>query len=875
MTQFPAEIAPKRLAEYRPPPYTVTDVALRISLLERHAEVTARLDVARTGAGGADAELWLDGEELELISVSVGGRRLQPGAYRLESHGLGIPGIGEGAVVETHVRIYPDSNTRLEGLYRSGGNYFTQCEAEGFRRITYFIDRPDVLARYSTTIESDATAFPVLLANGNPVARGRCGTERHWVRWDDPYPKPSYLFAMVAGDLARVEDAFVTGSGRRVSLHAYVMPGQEGRLGPALTALKKAMQWDETNYGREYDLDLFMLVAVPDFNMGAMENKGLNIFNAQYVLADPESATDRDLENIEAVVAHEYFHNWTGNRVTCRDWFQLCLKEGLTVFREQQFVADQGAPAVARLREVKTLRALQFPEDEGPMAHPVRPSTYLEINNFYTPTVYEKGAELIRMLHTLIGAEAFRAGMDLYFQRYDGKAVTVEDLLAVMAEASRRDLGQFQRWYEQAGTPRVRITRDDEEEGRLRLTAEQSIPAAAGQAQGMPLLIPVRLGLIGPDGEVIVPRPQGGGRIEGEEMIWELTQPRQTLVLHGVPRGAVVSVFRRFSAPVRVETDLERSEWIHLLRHDSDDFNRLEAAQTILMELVWAAAEGAMPDETALQALGALLDDSDLQPAVIAEALSLPAFDFLAASVQALDPIALARARLALCAVLGEGLRDRLRRRYDELAGVDEPGARALRGLALAMLAEFDPDGICALAEAQFDRARHMTEILSALELLVAHDPVRAERALTTFYERWKSDDLAVDKWFRVQALAWRDDPVGRVEALLTHRAFDLRRPNRVRSLLGAFAGGNPLGFHASDGSGYRLLAEQIDALMKINPQMAARLTTLLAPWRRMAEPWRGAMREQLEKLARCAPPKDVYEVLSRSLASPSGDAGR
>jgi aminopeptidase N len=678
---------------------------------------------------------------------------------------------------------------------------------------------------------------------------------------------------MVAGDLARVEDAFVTGSGRRVSLHAYVMPGQEDRLGPALTALKKAMQWDEANYGREYDLDLFMLVAVPDFNMGAMENKGLNIFNAQYVLADPESATDRDLENIEAVVAHEYFHNWTGNRVTCRDWFQLCLKEGLTVFREQQFVADQGAPAVARLREVKTLRALQFPEDEGPMAHPVRPSTYLEINNFYTPTVYEKGAELIRMLHTLIGAEAFRAGMDLYFQRYDGKAVTVEDLLAVMAEASRRDLGQFQRWYEQAGTPRVRITRD-EEDGRLRLTAEQSIPAAAGQAQGLPLLIPVRLGLIGPDGEVIVPRPQGGGRIEGDEMIWELTQPRQTLVLHGVPRGAVVSVFRRFSAPVRVETDLERSEWIHLLRHDSDDFNRLEAAQTILMELVWAAAEGAMPDETALQALGALLDESDLQPAVIAEALSLPAFDFLAASVQALDPIALARARLALCAVLGERLRDRLRRRYDELAGVDEPGARALRRLALAMLAESDPDGTCTLAEAQFDQARHMTEILSALELLVAHDPVRAERALKTFYERWKGDDLAVDKWFRVQALAWRDDPVERVEALLTHRAFELRRPNRVRSLLGAFAGGNPFGFHASDGSGYRLLAEQIEALMKINPQMAARLTTLLAPWRRMAEPWRSAMREQLEKLAHCAPPKDVYEVLSRSLASPSADAG-
>ncbi|ALL14031.1 aminopeptidase N [Caulobacter henricii] len=853
-----------RLVDYRPFPFEIEETHLHFRLDPSATRVVTTLKIRRTGEAGAP--LVLNGERLKLISVSMDGHALDSSAYRQDAEFLTLEAVPDAFVLTTEVEIDPAANKALMGLYMSGGRFCTQCEAEGFRTITYFPDRPDVLSRYTVRIEADQ-AFQHLLSNGNLIDSGALGGGRHYAVWNDPFPKPAYLFALVAGELDVLEDSFVTMSGRTVALKVFVDPGQAPRGAYALDALKRSMAWDEQAFGREYDLDLFMIVAVRDFNFGAMENKGLNIFNSSLLLADPETATDLDFERIEAVVAHEYFHNWTGNRITCRDWFQLCLKEGFTVFRDQSFSADQRGAAVQRIKDVKALRARQFAEDAGPLAHPVRPSSYLKIDNFYTATIYEKGAEIIRMLKTLLGDDAFRAGSDLYFERHDGQATTVEAFIACFADATGRDLSDFFAWYEQAGTPSVSLASTYDAAAR---TLEISLTQATAQTPGQPakkaLPIPVTIGLL----------DANGAPLRDSEVV-VLDTSTKTVRWAGIASTPVVSALRGFSAPVNLTTDARPADGYVLFAADPDLFNRWEAGQTLARDLILARAAGSadeVGEERYAEALGRALVDEASEPAFKALLLALPSEPDLALAMEPADPAALHAARRALRTRIAVHLGDLLRRLHGELqassafsADARSAGMRALRNGCADLLAA-DPHALNVdRIVGHFEAAANMTDAMGALSALVQIGGEARDKALAAFHTKWRHEPLVLDKWFALQARDPSASALDRVIALTTHEDFDATNPNRFRALVSTFANFNPARFHDPSGAGYRFLAEKILAVDAYNPMTAARLVEALGGWRRYPDTLGTQMREALSGVA--AHPglsKNVLELASKAL---------
>ncbi len=856
---------PIHLADYQAPDFLVDEVRLDFALAPRATRVKARLAVRRNGAH--DRPLRFNGERVKLLGVAIDGRALAPAEYEVDSEFLTIAVPPAAFQLETEVEIDPEANKALEGLYVSAGRFCTQCEAEGFRKITYFPDRPDVLARFTVRIEADQT-YPRLLSNGNLVEAGDLPGGRHFAVWNDPFPKPCYLFALVAGELDVLEDSFVTMSGRKVTLRIFVDPGMAERAAYAMDSLKRAMRWDEETFGREYDLDLFMIVAVRDFNFGAMENKGLNIFNSSLLLADPATATDLDYERIEAVIAHEYFHNWTGDRITCRDWFQLCLKEGLTVFRDQSFSADMRGEAVQRIKEVKTLRARQFSEDAGPLAHPVRPSSYIKIDNFYTATIYEKGAEVIRMLRTLIGAEAFRAGMDLYFERWDGQATTVEAFIACFAETSGRDLGQFFAWYEQAGTPNLRLEATwDEAAKALDLALAQHTEPTPGQPVKQALPIPVAIGLLDEDGKSL-----------RETEVVVLDAPSRRVRIENVDRPPVVSALRGFSAPVKLSTDAPQKDGYVLLAADSDLFNRWEAGQTLAQGLILARAAG-HPDEVGeeryAEALERALNDQSADDAFKALLLSPPSEPDLAVAAAPADPAAIHAAREALIARMAAHLERPLRELHVRLQdpGPFRPdaasaGRRALRNAAVELMAANPTPLNREQVRAHFQDARNMTDSIGGLAALMRLGGEAFEAALAAFYDRWRDEPLVIDKWFALQARDPSEGALGRVLGLTAHPAFDPHTPNRLRALVATFATFNPDRFHDPSGAGYRFLADQILIVDGFNPNVAARLLEPLGQWARYAPRLGALMRGELERITKSPGlSNNVFELASKALA--------
>jgi len=876
---------PTRLADYRPPDFLIDTVDLVFDLGEADTRVASHLAVRRNPqAANSGAPLRLDGDELELVAIALDGRPLAPADYRREPDGaLVVPQVPDSFALDIETRIAPERNTALNGLYISGGNFCTQCEPEGFRRITYFLDRPDVMARYAVTIRADKARFPVLLSNGNPTGGGDLPDGRHWRRWIDPHPKPSYLFALVAGDLVPVEDRFTTRSGRVVPLAIWVRRGDEDKCGHAMASLKKAMQWDEEVFGLEYDLDIFNIVAVSDFNMGAMENKGLNIFNTRYVLAQPATATDTDYQNIEAVIAHEYFHNWTGDRVTCRDWFQLSLKEGLTVFRDQLFSADQGSPAVCRIGNIRTLRAVQFPEDAGPLAHPVQPQSYLRIDNFYTPTVYNKGAEVIRMIHTLLGPQGFRRGMDVYIERHDNQAATIGDFIAAMQEGGGVDLSGFALWYAQAGTPEITVEdRYDPATRSYELNVAQKVPPTPGQPDKKPMPIPLAVGLIGPNGDELPTRLAGDSEGPSGTHVLVADRERQVFRFVDVPAPPMPSLLRNFSAPVKLQgVPLDRLKFLAI--HDSDPVARWDAGQQVatrmLLDLVAAYQRGGrdpMPplDPDFVAAMRQTLADAERDPAFAAEALVPPSETTLAdeMAVVAVEAIHAAResARAALARALARPLSETYRRLADpgpyRIDG-RSIGRRALRNVCLTYLAAGDRTSGARLAKAQFDADSNMTDVLIALAVLVDIGCPERAVALDTFYRRWKADPLVLDKWFALQARSSLPGTIEAVRALTRHPDFTRANPNRLRALVGTFAQANPLHFHAASGAGYAFLADEVILLDKANPTTAARLVQPLGQWRRYDAARQDLMRAALERiLATPDLSPNTYEMVAKSL---------
>lgn len=868
-----------RLADYRPPAWWVDSVALTVDLDPDASRVRAELTVRPNPEAGAPQEpLALDGRELTLASVAVDETPLSPEQYRLQDERLILPTVAGPASVTVETIINPQANTALEGLYLSGGNYCTQCEAEGFRRITYFPDRPDILARYTVTIRGSRDTCPVMLSNGNPIAQGELSDGRHWITWEDPFPKPSYLFALVAGDLACIKDTFTTRSGRDIDLRFYVQHHNADQCDHAMCSLQEAMRWDEETFGREYDLDIYMVVAVDDFNMGAMENKGLNVFNSRFVLARPDTATDADYQNIQAVIAHEYFHNWSGNRVTCRDWFQLSLKEGFTVFRDQEFTADHVSRAVKRIDDVDLLRSHQFPEDASPTAHPVQPPSYQEINNFYTVTVYEKGAELVRMLRNLLGWDAFRRGADLYFERHDGQAVTCEDFVRAMEDASGRDLSQFRRWYRQAGTPRITV-RDayDPENGTYRLTMIQHTPPTPDQSEKLPLHIPVTVGLLDPDGSAIPARLEGRDAQPLKEWRLELHEAETTVIFRDVMARPVPSLLRGFSAPARVDYPYTDEQLALLLAHDEDPFNRWDAGQRLAAKAILARREGvqAAAEDGLQTSYQRILGRPDSDRLYLARLLTLPGEEFLAEQLTEFDPVALYRARQAVRQALAAEHYAAWQEHYEahnewgpyEVSAV-AMGRRAFKNLCLSyQMALPEKADARALAERQFREANNMTDTMAALRLLSEQGGDTAEAALEAFYAAWQHDALVVDKWLSVQAASPALGRVERLYELMHHPAFSLRNPNKVRALIGTFARANPVQFHAADGSGYAFIADRIVELDALNPQVAARLVQTLSRWRHY-EPSRGQhMRQALERILASTPSRNVREIATKSVA--------
>jgi aminopeptidase N len=876
-----------KLQDYRPPDFLIDKVELEFDLDPSPTRVQSRLWVRKNPvAVTAATTLVLDGEQLLLQAIRMDGQVLDAERYSVDQYSLAINKVPESFLLEIETQIQPELNTALEGLYLSSGNFCTQCEAEGFRRVTYYLDRPDVLARFDVTIRADAERYPVLLSNGNRLAAGRLDDGRHWVRWQDPFPKPCYLFALVAGNLVALHDSFKTVSGRTVDLAIYVQAHNRDKCEHAMQSLKNAMRWDEQVFGLEYDLDNYMIVAVDDFNMGAMENKGLNVFNSKFVLASPETATDADYQRIEGVIGHEYFHNWTGNRVTCRDWFQLSLKEGLTVFRDQEFSADMSAPAVKRIQDVQLLRTTQFAEDAGPTAHPVRPDSYIEINNFYTVTVYEKGAELIRMQHTLLGADGFRRGLDLYFRRHDGQAVTIEDFVSAMEDANNFDLTQFRRWYSQAGTPRLQVRGEyDAGTKTYSLHFDQSCAPTPGQTDKLPVPIPVAVGLLDAKGQSIVLHTDTGAADE-ESLVLNIHQAQQTITFRDVPESPVPSLLRGFSAPVKLEFEYSDSDLRLLMTSDVDSFNRWEACQrygerVIRQRMQSGDIRAGSGEAGYIDAFTKLLEDDSQDAGLVAEALALPNEKYLGEQFNPIDPLAVYRARDALQRAIGVQCYEILRQRYLEMQDDDYRldgeaiGRRALKNTCLSYLMCSEKTDAVELCVAQYRRAHNMTDRLAALGPMVDRGGALADDVLSDFYQQYRHDPLVLDKWFAIQAGSRRDDTLQKVHELMEHPAFSLANPNRVRSLLGVFSQTNPARFHSPSGNGYRLLADYVLKLNDLNPQVAARLLTPLVPWRRLVEPQSGLMRRQLQRILEHEElSRDVYEIVSKAVAGDFSGAG-
>lgn len=848
-----------RRADYRAPDWLVPQIELDFDLDPAATRVRATLSVTRNGAH--DRPLRLDGDGLTPLSVLVDDL---DAPHEMDGPTLVIALPGDAHRITTLVQISPETNTQLMGLYASGGNLCTQCEAEGFRRITFFPDRPDVLSKYRVKMTADKARYPVLLANGDPIASGDAADGMHWAEWHDPFPKPCYLFALVAGDLAANTTTFTTMSGREVTLGIWVREKDLPKTDHALHALKLSMAWDEKVYGREYDLDVFNIVAVDDFNFGAMENKGLNIFNSRYILADPDTATDYDYDAVAAVVAHEYFHNWSGNRVTCRDWFQLSLKEGFTVYRDQQFSADQGSAAVKRIEDVRGLRAAQFPEDSGPLAHPVRPDEYVEISNFYTATIYNKGAEVIRMMATILGPQKFRAGTDLYFDRFDGTAATCEDFVACMEEASGTDLAQFRLWYSQAGTPRVTATLEHEAgEGRARLDLRQIVPPTPGQPDKAPMVLPLKVKLFGAE----TAKPLA------EEQLVLLSDGDAQISFEGVTERPVLSINRGFSAPVIVDTNRSAADLAFLSAHDDDPFARYEAMQQLMLDtLVASVSQGRADHGPVIEAVANTLSDPALDKAFVAEAVLLPSDSFIGDQLPVVDPEAIFQKREALRRDLGKALEQQWHAAYDaarsnrfEYSPAGK-GARRLKTVALGYINASGATDGANLAFSQFEAADNMTDRQGALMTLVNGRSDHRIPALDIFHNRYADNALVLDKWFQTQALATREDTAEAVEELAKHRDFTLANPNRARALVGAFAI-NQRAFHSGDGRGYRFVADQLIALDQLNPQTAAKLVPPLGRWKRFDATRATKMRAELERiLATPGLSKDMTEQVSKSL---------
>ncbi len=870
------ETAPKTiyLKDYQPPAYEVVSLDLHFDLHDSETVVTATQTLKRL----RPEPLVLNGEELKLLSIKIDGETLPESQYEVSDERLTISDLPASCTLEIKTQINPKENTTLDGLYLSSGNFCTQCEAEGFRRITYYQDRPDVMTLFTTTLEAERERYPVLLSNGNRVDGGELANGRHWARWEDPYKKPCYLFALVAGDLQFVEDRFTTMSGREVVLRIYVEAHNIDKCDHAMASLKRAMKWDEERYGREYDLDIYMIVAVDDFNMGAMENKGLNVFNSKFILARPDTATDTDYAQIEGVVAHEYFHNWSGNRVTCRDWFQLSLKEGFTVFRDQSFSADMFSHAAKRIEDVNMLRSAQFIEDGGPMSHPVRPDAYVEINNFYTLTVYEKGAEVVRMIHTLVGADGFRRGSDLYFERHDGQAVTCDDFIKAMEDANAIDLSQFKRWYSQSGTPQVAITtRYEAASQRYQITFSQSCAPTPGQPTKAPFHIPVAMGLLDERGEAIPLTLEGEEERGPLHRVLNLTEASQTFTFCNVAAEPVPSFFRHFSAPVKIEYGYRDEALAFLMAHDDDEFNRWDAGQRLAIRLLSQHLAGESDAATLEQfsgAFGQLLANTELDPNLVAEALRLPKESYLSEFFTPADPVAIHRARRRLMQTLARRHQVALQRLYDDLVQDDYTidaaaiGRRALRNVCLTYLMTLETPAVITQAYRQFESANNMTDVMAALACLVNVDAPERDRALSAFYRKWQGEPLVVDKWFALQATSSLPGTLAQVKALQEHEAFSIRNPNKVRALIGAFCAGNPAQFHQADGEGYRFLADSVLRLDALNPQIAARLLSPLIQWRRYDEQRQGQMKAQLARiLAAESLSKNVYEIAAKGVA--------
>ncbi len=883
MTEDGSQPATIYLQDYCPPQFLIATTALTIDLGEEQTRVEARLSVLRNPAADkTGSDIVLHGAQLTLLTLAIDGRVLAADEYVEDGETLTIHRVPDNFELTSTVAIKPQDNTSLEGLYQSRGMYCTQCEAEGFRKITYYLDRPDVMSEFTTTIIAEKARYPVLLANGNAQASGDLPDGRHWVTWHDPFKKPAYLFAMVAGNLECLDDSFTTMSGRQVSLKIFVEAKDLDKCAHAMQSLQRAMLWDEEVYGREYDLDIFMIVAVDDFNMGAMENKGLNIFNTSCVLARPEITTDGGFQWIEAVVAHEYFHNWSGNRVTCRDWFQLSLKEGFTVFRDAEFSADMGSRAVTRIQKVNALRTTQFAEDSGPTAHAVQPASYMEISNFYTATIYEKGAELVRMLHTLLGPEVFRRGSDLYFDRHDGQAVTIEDFVAAMAEAGGRDLTQFMQWYRRPGTPRLQVIGDyDATRKCYQLTFSQFSPATPQASETTPLHIPIRLGLVGEDGDIPLRSP---GVCDGaREIVFELTEREQTLIFEDIEAAPVPSLLRQFSAPVRLDFSYSRKDLLHLMRRDSDDFNRWGASQKLALDILQemivglASNQAQVLDRDLVDAYRDLLRDPAVDRALLALMLTLPSEAYLSEEADIIHVEAIHKARQLARYTLSQALHEDFLRVYHDNYSDEsyQPSGqqiarRTLKNIALQYLVQGDVVEGVELAWRQFERADNMTDVQAALTALIncPNSIAReySDRGLASFYQKWRAETLVVNQWFSLQASCVLPGGLERVKGLMTHGAFDLKNPNKVRSLLGVFAN-NAINFHREDGAGYKFLAGQVVELDKLNPQIASRLIIPLTRWRKFPAQRSTQMRTALEAVRDTQHlSRDLFEIVSKSL---------
>ena len=867
------------LKDYQVPEYLIEKTELVFELNEDNCKVSSVLHIRRNpDSHSKQSDLFLQGgSELDLQQVALDGVLLTAEAYKRTEEGLVIKQVADAAVVEIDLLIKPHLNTTMMGLYKSRTLYCTQCEAEGFRNITFYLDRPDVMSEFTTKIIADKTLFPVLLSNGNAVEQGDLNDGRHFATWHDPFKKPAYLFALVAGDLSVVEDSFTTCTDREILLQIFVEEKDLNKCDHAMLSLKNSMGWDEQTYGREYDLNRFMIVAVDDFNMGAMENKGLNIFNTSAVLANPKTTTDAAFQRVEAIVAHEYFHNWSGNRVTCRDWFQLSLKEGFTVYRDSQFSADMNSPVVKRIEDVVYLRTHQFAEDAGPMSHPVQPDAYMEINNFYTLTVYEKGAEVVGMIHSLLGDEKFRQGGDLYFSRHDGQAVTIEEFVGAMEEVSGLDLQQFRRWYKQSGTPVVDVHSSyDAQAKTYSLTFEQSCPATPGQSQKKPFVIPIKFGLVGADGQDLPLNAQGD-----QSMVFSLYESKQTLVFENIQQPPVPSLLRGFSAPIRLNYDYSSNELAHLMANDSDGFNRWDAGQKLSLKVLNQLIEDAVADrelvmdQQLIAVLGDVLSDHSLDPAMVCLMLQLPSEAQLHEQAEIIQVQAIHRAREFVRQSIASALQAQLVSTHQRLIETqayapeaDQIGRRALRNCALGYLMNVEGVG-SELAWQQFNDASNMTDKAAALSALVNCETAQdyAVQALKTFEQDYADETLAMNLWLQVQATSKLTNGLNRVKALMEHSAFNINNPNKARSLLGAFCSANPINFHNVDGSGYGFLQQQIIALNALNPQVAARLVTPLTRWKKLPEPNRGLMREALHQIANHKGlVKDIQEIVTKSL---------